>query len=220
MIQIISPQNQQPPPENRLEIGVSRRNRAHGFLGRLAGGQNSHAGLDPVLSMSILEALEPYSGQEVVAVSAGAVALQAILRSGPRIDGPLFIKDGLLGNRTLVTIAGNGDSPLWLPVSNFVSAPSFKDWSQGRGSKPKGPEERSSSSTIRRYARQPASTAPPIGHVSAFIQPDGLALFSVSDGAHRVGSAHARGDDLIAVGGNIPVFELAENIVPQELTLR
>lgn len=201
-------------------VGISRRNRLHGLLGKLADRQSQQLGPDPTFNSSIHELLRRYEGEEVVAGSAGAVALQEILRSGPRIKEPLFFPGGVSQNKgsTLLTISQDPDgvNPLLLPVSNFVFAPRFENWSQGRGQNPKNGED--SSALIRKYARKPAGTSPPLEFVSAYIQPDGLALFSVSFGSHRVGASHARGDDMVAVAGAVPVYELTQNIVPPELT--
>lgn len=210
-----------PNPSSREQdsnVGISIRNRLHGLFGRLADRQKKSLGPNQQYSLSTYELLDSYAGMEIIAGSASAIALQGIFLSGPRLLEPRFVHGGVAQNKgkKLLTISPDMTNPIWLPASNFVYSSEFENWSQGRGSNPK--EDTNSSALIRRYARRSASTAPPIGLTYAYVQPDGLAMFGVSDGSHRVGASLARGDDMIAVGGGLLVYELAQIVFSPELT--
>lgn len=132
----------------------------------------------------------------------------------PRLEQPLFLPEGVQGEKTrLLAVDVDPENPIKLPVSNFVYASTFEDWNKGRAGT-RTPGGITSRERIRSYARQ-ATPMPPIGFVSANIQPDGRVLYaSIQDGAHRVAAAHLRGDEYIDVGRSVVVHRLSKDILP------
>ena len=99
-----------------------------------------------------------------------------------------------------------------LPVSNFVAAPEFTDWVNGRSDGRKN--GRASKKVIAEYAKQPSESAPPISMAIAYRQPNGLVVYElVGDGAHRLAAAKKRGDQYINVMNGVSLVELEQDYI-------
>jgi hypothetical protein len=103
-------------------------------------------------------------------------------------------------------------------MANLVDAGNFSSWSgrgiQGRVKKLSEHDgvERSSAETIDFYAGIAGEEEmPPIEMAIAYIQPNGLVLFSASHGAHRAAAALKRGDKYLAVQ-NLSIYLIDQDI--------
>ena len=133
------------------------------------------------------------------------------LHRSPQFESPLFLPGGVRDQSDkILTIKARPDAPVTLPLRNFVYASEMKNWNKGRDGHKSGSSSRQ---IIRSYARQ-STPMPPIGMVTAHVQPNGHVLYSsVMDGAHRVAAAHLRGDESIPVGDIVTVRRLSKNII-------
>ena len=111
-----------------------------------------------------------------------------------RLDGD---KLSLKGDRA-------GDS-FAIPLSLFVSAPTFTSWSGRNDANGKGWNSldgsgvASSMDVIKHYASLPTEL-PPLESINIYVQPDGRPFVADSDGSHRTAAAFLRGDTTIKAG--------------------
>lgn len=203
-----------------IEYNPNLRDQAAGAIGRI--GMHAlwepEAAYEPQSGSVVHHVLDTYAarlhGNALDPQSEDARLLTEHFHSAPQLESPLFLPGGVKGNaQKLLTIAARPDAPIQLPVRNFVHATGLEDWNQGRGGYKSGHGSGSSRQTIRSYAKK-TTPMPPIGMVTAHVQPDGHVLYaSVQDGAHRVAAAHLRGDQSIAVGGTVVVKRLSDNVI-------
>lgn len=207
---------------------LSLRDRVANFMGQLglAHTQPVETALEPDDGSALRELLEKYQTTEadkpqLEPTSEEAQNLVAALQRAPQLEAPLFLQDSRLqdNGRKLLSIEARFNTPVDLPVHNFISAPGLKDWQGRDGVKTTPQGTTSSQAVIKKYSKK-STTPPPIGMVIAYVQPNGYVLYSaVQDGAHRIAAAHARkpksgeGVRTIPVGDTILLKQLPTNIV-------
>ncbi len=115
----------------------------------------------------------------------------------------------------------DADELYQVPLSNVISANSFDSWA-GRGYQ--GTDTKSyknnegqnvkgeSIAAITDYALRD-TPLPPNEGISAFLQPDGTMLFQAVNSNHRTAAAISRGQDALAVGGRITIYQLDYNVI-------
>lgn len=192
--------------------------RVSGLIGRLGvrGAQQPEAIPEPLVGLSVNELLDTYESRNLIGSvlqpdSEEAKKLLAQFLRAPHLDKPIFIPDVIsTESKRILSIDATAKKPVYLPVRDFVYAPGFESWNNGRNNFKFGT---TSNKIIRSYARK-RTPMPPIGFVSADIQPDGHVFYSaVQDGAHRIAAALLRGDETIPVGNTIIVNRLPKNII-------
>src|SRR6266540_4666465 len=187
-----------------IEYQPSRIDQIHGAIGRAAVLLHGVEQVPeyPPSDGSLHDLMKLYEGTEdLTLLDPESPAAQHVLshfHNSPKLASPMFIPN-ILGAKgaNALAIEAQPDSPVHLPVRNFVSAAGLQDWNNGRGG-PKGDAYGASSrQKIREYARK-GEPMPPIGFVKALVQPDGRVLYAATqDGSHRVAAAHLRGDTTI-----------------------
>jgi hypothetical protein len=162
-------------------------------------------------------------------LSRSSQVVQRLFNESPGLSEPTFIRESFSGANQIGTFA-NRDwhpadaerpeavEPPTFPALNFISAPGLTDW-QGTdrvktGNNGQESKQEASDGVIKRYAKMKGETAPPIGMVAVYVQPDGKLLARVVDGgAHRVAAAQKRGDKTVKIGGQISFYQLDHNII-------
>ncbi len=112
-----------------------------------------------------------------------------------------------------------------IPLANIVSAGGFDSWAgrgvNGRkdGMDDKDYQKSSGEQVIGRSIDAIADYAlreteiPPIEGVDAYVQPNGIVIFSVGNSNHRIAAAVARGQEFIEVDGMVSIHKLGQNLV-------
>jgi hypothetical protein len=132
------------------------------------------------------------------------------LLTSPRLQDSTFRR--IDAPNTITTPVAEVGDIIALPVSNFIAAPEFTDWINGRSDGKKN--GRVSKKVIAEYAKQPSETAPPISMAIAYRQPNGLVAYElVGDGAHRLAAAKKRGDEYIKVINGVSLVELEQDYI-------
>lgn len=118
------------------------------------------------------------------------------------------------GRRIFIETGGD-DTPLELPLANFVSAENFSSW-EGRKDTNKVDERgvaRPSTDVVQEYANRGSEGAPPIERVQGYIQPNGMIIFATGSGSHRTAAAVRRGDQTIKAK-SLVLQEVDQDFIP------
>ncbi len=145
---------------------------------------------------------EPYPRISISSTDTRAESLQAMLVSGPKLARGTWL-DHVNSDSLRSVLIEAKDEPIIIPTSNIVNAGGMDSW-QGRGINGMSEKEsqhdnvvRTSIDTIEMYADM-HSIPPPVESATAYVQPNGVVFYAVSNGAHRTAAAMRRGDETIA----------------------
>lgn len=119
-----------------------------------------------------------------------------------------------------IRVVGDARHALRVPVENIIDAEGFLSWEEGRGGRVGKMSDQGHESTSRQvmedYARRD-SELPPVGYVEGYIQPNGLIVYKVVDGAHRAGAARLRGQRYLETT-ELRLAKIDRNLVSLEQT--
>lgn len=166
-------------------------------------------GLDRELVPPPTELVKPTEEDYVTYLNKKPFIPHSVLRRNITTDSPEIF------------LTHKGEQPYAIPIANVVSAGSMESWA-GRG--PNGLGDKAyikrdgshvtgrSIDAIMDYAER-ETAPPPVEEIDGFIQPDGRVIFSVPNSNHRTAAAIARGQEAIAVSGNVTFRQLQQNLI-------